>query len=188
VWLHNVQEQLGHRLQITWRSFSLEQANRGNRETAPGWRVWEQPDDYPSRGLWAFRAAEAARDQGRAPYDRYRMALLRAKHEERQDIADKRVLCELARQADLDLDRFQADLADRQLLTRIGADHTRAIQEFDAFGTPTLVFGPGQAAYVKMLPPPPAEEALAVFDTIRAMLVDAPTVLEVKRPQKKRQL
>jgi hypothetical protein len=116
------------------------------------------------------------------------MALLRTKHEERQDIADKRVLCELAKQADLDLDRFEADLGDRQLLTRIGTDHTRAIQEFDAFGTPTLVFGPGQAAYVKMLPPPPAEEALAAFDTIRAMLVDSPTVLEVKRPQKKRQL
>jgi predicted DsbA family dithiol-disulfide isomerase len=188
VWLHTVQEQLGHRLQITWRSFSLEQANRGNRETEPGWRVWEQTDDYPSRGLWAFRAAEAARIQGSAPYDRYRMALLRAKHEERQDIADRRVLCELAEQADLDLGRFQADLADRQLLARIGTDHTRAIEEFDAFGTPTLVFGPAQVAYVKILPPPPVEEALAVFDTIRAMVANSPAVLEVKRPQKRRQL
>ncbi len=188
MWLHTVQEQLGHRLHITWRSFSLEQANRGNRETEPGWRVWEQPDDYPSRGLWAFRAAEAARNQGPVLYDRYRMALLRAKHEERRDIADKRVLGELAEQAGLDLVRFQADLSDRQLLARIGIDHTQAIQELDVFGTPTLVFGPGQAAYVKMLPPPPAEQALAVFDTIRAMVADSPTVLEVKRPQKKRQL
>jgi hypothetical protein len=39
-----------------------------------------------------------------------------------------------------------------------------------------------------MLPPPPAEEALGVFDAIRTLVADSPTVLEVKRPQKKRQL
>lgn len=188
MWLHTVQQQPGCRLQITWRSFSLEQANRTNRETEPEWRIWEQPDGYPSRGLWAFRAAEAARNQGPAAYDRYRMALLRAKHEEGWDIADTEVLCEVAQRQDLDRQQFQADLADRRLLSRIGADHTRAVQEFDVFGTPTLAFGPGRVAYVKLLPPPPAEEALAIFDTIRRLVADSPTVLEVKRPQKRRQL
>ena len=188
MWLHTVQEQLGHRLQITWRSFSLEQANRNNRETKPEWRIWEQPDGYPSRGLWAFRAAEAARNQGPAAYDRYRVALLRAKHEEGRDIADTEVLRDVADLEGLDLEQFEADLGDRELLTRIAADHSRAVQELDVFGTPTLVFGPGRAAYVKMLPPPPAEEALAVFDAVRAVVADSPTVLEVKRPQKKRQL
>jgi predicted DsbA family dithiol-disulfide isomerase len=188
VWLHTVQESLGHRLQITWRSFSLEQANRANRETVPGWRIWEQPDDHPSRGLWAFRAAEAARNQGPVAYDRYRMALLRAKHEEGRDIADRSVLSDVAQQEGLGLQQFQADLADRRLLARIGADHTRAVQEFEVFGTPTLAFGPGRVAYVKMLPPPPTEEALGVFEAIRTLVANSPTVLEVKHPQKRRQL
>jgi predicted DsbA family dithiol-disulfide isomerase len=188
VWLHSVQEQLGDRLQITWRSFSLEQANRSNRETEPGWRLWEQPDDYLSRGLWALRAGEAARNQGPALYDRYHMAVLRAKHDEKRDIADMGVLCELAEQSDLDLERFQSDLADRRLLKRICLDHTRAVQEINVFGTPTLVFGGGQAAYVKTLPPPPPDKAVGVFDTIRAMVADSPSLLEVKRPQKERKL
>ena len=186
--LQTVQERLGPGLQINWRSFSLEQANRTNRETEPEWCIWEQPDDYPSRGLWAFRAAEAAREQGPVAYDRYRMALLRAKHKEGRDIADRKVLCDVAEQEGLDLEHFQADLADRQLLRRIATDHTRAVQEFDIFGTPTFVFGPGRVAYVKIFPPPPAEEALVVFDAIRALVADLSTVLEVKRPQKKRQL
>jgi len=188
VWLHTVQELLGHRLQVTWRSFLLEQANRTNREAEPEWRIWEQPDDYPSRGLWAFRAAEAARNQGPAAYDRYHMALLRAKHEEGRDIADRKVLRDVAEQQSLDLEQFQADLTDRRLLRRIGADHTRAVQQLDIFGTPTFVFGSGRVAYVKMLPPPPREQALALFDAIRTLVADSPTVLEVKRPQKKRQL
>jgi predicted DsbA family dithiol-disulfide isomerase len=188
VWLHNVQEELGDHLEITWRSFSLEQANRTNRALEPEWRVWEQPDDYPSRGLWPFRAAEAARNQSPAAYNRYRMALLRAKHEDQRDIADRKVLCDVAQEESLDLEQFEADLADRRLLERIGNDHTRAIQRFDVFGTPTLAFGPGQVAYVKMLPPPPAEEALSVFDAVRGLVADLPAVLEVKRPQKRRQL
>lgn len=188
MWLRSVQELLGDRLHITWRSFSLEQANRSNREREPDWRIWDQADDYPSRGLWAFRAAEAARKQGSAAYDRYRMALLRARHVEGRDIADRKVLCDVAGEEGLDLERFQADLADRALLRRIGSDHGRAVEEFDVFGTPSLVFGAGQVAYVKMLPPPPAEEALAVFNAIRTLVADSPTVLEVKRPQKKRQL
>lgn len=188
MWLRSVQELLGDRVQITWRSFSLEQANRTNRETDPQWRIWEQPDDYPSGGLWAFRAAEAARNQGPAAYDRYRMALLRARHEEGRDIADTKVLCDVAGQQGLDLERFRGDLADRSLLRRIGSDHERAVEEFDIFGTPSLVFGPGQVAYVKMLPPPPAEQALAAFDAIRTLVADLRTVVEVKRPQKRRQL
>jgi len=116
------------------------------------------------------------------------MALLRAKHQEGRDIADREVLYELAKQEGLDLEQFQTDLADRGLLRRIAADHTEAVREFDIFGTPTLVFGPGRAAYVKMLPPPPSDEALAIFDTIRTLVADSPAVLEVKRPQKRRQL
>ena len=188
MWLHSVQEQLGDGVQITWRSFSLEQANRSNKEGEPDWRLWDQPDDYPSRGLWALRAGEAARNQGPALYDRYHRALLRARHEEKRDIADMGVLRELAEQSGLDVERFQSDMADRRLQKRISLDHTRAVRELNVFGTPTLVFGGDQAAYVKTLPPPPPEKAVDVLNTIRAMVADSPTLLEVKRPQKERQL
>ena len=188
MWLHTVKEQLDDRLQITWRSFLLEQANRPNKEREPDWRIWEQPDEYASRGLWAFRAAEAARNQGSAAHDRYHLALLRARHEDQRDIADKEVLSELAEGEGLNLKQFQADLVDRGLLQRIGADHTRAIKEFNVFGTPTFVFGPGQAAYIRILPPPPPEEAVTIFNNLRPLVANSPTVLEVKRPQKKREL
>ena len=183
-----MQEWLGERLEIDWRSFSLEQANRANRTAEPGWRIWELADDYPSRGLWALRAGEAARNQGPAAHGGYHMALLRARHEQGLDIADRAVLREVANGQGLDLAQFDAELADRRLLDRIAADHTRAIEELEVFGTPTLVFGPGRVALLKMLRPPPPEEALAAFESIRTMVADLPTVLEVKRPQKKRYL
>ena len=72
----------GDKLQVNWKNFSLEQTNNKQGED---WRIWEQPDDYPSRGLPAFRAAEAARLQGEEAYERMHFALLEGR--ERTDRA-----------------------------------------------------------------------------------------------------
>ncbi|HEU5431193.1 MAG TPA: DsbA family protein, partial [Thermomicrobiales bacterium] len=61
MWLRDVQAALGSNLKIAWRYFPLEQVNSAE---GPDWKLWEQPDNFRSRGLPAFRAAEAARQQG----------------------------------------------------------------------------------------------------------------------------
>ena len=175
-----MKEAYGDRLRVEWHSFPLEQVNSTQ---APEWKLWEQPDEYKSRGLWAFRGAEAARLQGRELFERFHMALLRARHEEKRDIANPGVLVELALEGGLDVDRFRQDLPNRNLLAKIGEDYVRGVKEHGVWGTPTLVFNGRQAAYLKVRPAPPPEEAVKLFEELFDIIYRRPYVVEVKRPR-----
>ena len=164
---------------VNWKFFSLEQVNS---QQGPDWKIWEQPDDYPSRGMRAFRAAQAARNQGEAAFISYHMPLINARHEQRRDIADINTLLELAGNANLDIKRFKKDLDDRQLLNRLADDHTGAIDTLGIFGTPTLVFPEKQAVFLKMSTPPSPEDSLSVFTEIRQLAEQRRNIQEIKRP------
>jgi predicted DsbA family dithiol-disulfide isomerase len=178
VMLREVKNAYGDRLQLEWHWFPLEQVNSIQ---GPEWKLWEQPDEYRSKGLWAFRAAEAARKQGREAFERFHMALLNARHVDNADIADRALLMDLARGTGLDPELFQWDLADRSLMAKIGEDYERGVQEHGIWGTPTLVFDGDQSAYLKLRPAPPAEECVKAFDELRDV-INRPYVIEVKRP------
>jgi predicted DsbA family dithiol-disulfide isomerase len=157
---------MGKKLALNWRYFSLEQVNS---QQGPQWKVWEQPEDYASRGLPAFLAAEAARRQGETAFDSFHFALLRARHEERRDLADVNTLTEVAKSVDLEMAQFQKDLGDRQLLAKLAEDHTFAAETLGIFGTPTLVFPENQAVFLKMMPLPSTEESLSMFTELRLL-------------------
>jgi predicted DsbA family dithiol-disulfide isomerase len=165
---------------MEWYCFPLEQVNS---TLGPQWKIWEQPDTFMSRGLWAFRAGEAARLQGKELFERFHLAMLQARHAEKKDISDQEVLIALAREAGLDMERFRKDLADRNLLAKIGEDYTRGVQEHGIWGTPTLVFNGQRAAYLRLKPAPPAEESVKLFEELFAIICRRPYVLEVKRPR-----
>ena len=177
--LQRVKEAYGDRLQVQWHSFPLEQINSVQ---GPEWKLWEQPDEYRSKGLWAFRAAEAAKLQGEEAFERFHMALLRARHVDKRDVADRAVIMETAREAGLNLERFQRDLADRSLMAKIGEDYERGVQDHGVWGTPTLVFDGGQSAYLKLRPAPPVEDSVKVFEEMRDV-ISRPYVIEIKRPR-----
>lgn len=181
MWLREVKRQLGDEVQITWRFFPLEQVNSPH---GPEWKLWEQPDDFRSKGLAAFRAAIAARRQGEEAFERFHYALLALKHEEGKDHGRDKTLRAAAEQAGLDLEKFDTDRVDRSALTEIGTDYTRARGEYGVFGTPTFVFPGGEAVYVKMKPPAPADEAVAVFHDVIQTARHRPYLHEIKRPQK----
>jgi predicted DsbA family dithiol-disulfide isomerase len=179
VWLQKVKEDMGGKLAINWKYFSLEQVNSQN---GPDWKLWEQPEDYPSRGRRAFQAAEAARRQSEAAFSRFHMALLRARHEQSRDIADVNTLIEVAKSSGLAMPRFQEDLSNRQLLSKLAEDHTLAVETLGVFGTPTLVFPGGQAVFLKIMSVPPPKECLQLFKEIRHLAEQRQYVQEVKRP------
>jgi len=77
MWVRDVKAALGDRIEFVWRSFPLEQVNAPE---GPHWKLWEQPDEYVSRGLYAFRGAEAAKLQGPDRFLDFHFALLEAKH------------------------------------------------------------------------------------------------------------
>ncbi len=170
---------MGSKLAINWRYFSLEQVNS---QQGAEWKIWEQPEDYSSRGLAAFRAAEAARRQGEAAFAAFHIALLKARREQRQDIADVNILNQVAESVNLEMARFRKDFADRQILAKLAEDHTFAVETLALFGTPTLVFPESQAVFLKMSPPSP-EESLSVFDEVRTFAERRRHIQEIKRPQ-----
>jgi len=174
-----VKEELGPRLDINWRYFSLEQVN-SQQDSA--WKLWEQPEDYASRGRNAFRAAEAAQHQEAEAFEAFHAALLKAKHEDGQDIADTAVLVEVARSAGLDVERFGRGLADPRMLVRLAKDHEFAAEHLGVFGTPTLVFPGEQAVFLKMSPPPSAKDAVDVFNEVRQIAEGRREIREMKRP------
>jgi len=174
-----VKEETGQKLTLNWKYFSLEQVNS---QQGSQWKLWEQPEDYPSRGLRAFWAAEAARRQGETAFDSFHIALLRARHEQRRDIAATDTLIEVAESVSLRITQFQENLGDRQLLGKLAEDHTFAVESLGIFGTPTLVFPERQAIFLKMSPPPP-DECFAVFTELRRLVEKRRYIQEIKRPQ-----
>jgi len=174
-----VKRELGTNLIINWKYFSLEQVNS---QQGPRWKIWKQPGDYSSRGLLAFRAAEAAWRQGEAAFLSFHLALLKAKHEDERDIADINVLTAVAGSAGLEISRFEKDMSDRQLLNRLAEDHAYAVTTLGVFGTPTLVFPEKQAIFLKMSPPPPPDECLPVFSELYHLTYRRRGIRELKRP------
>ncbi|MEE8419159.1 MAG: DsbA family protein [Dehalococcoidales bacterium] len=171
---------MGDKLAINWCYFSLEQVNS---DQGPKWKVWEQGPDYTSRGMNAFRAAEAARRQSEDGFAAFHYAMIMARHEDKEDISDISILTRIAGSVGLDTERFGKDFSDSNILDRLAKDHTNAVETYGVFGTPTFVFPGDQAAFLKMRPPAP-EESLAVFNEVRTVAEGRGNILEIKRPRK----
>jgi predicted DsbA family dithiol-disulfide isomerase len=165
-------------VRVNWRFFSLAQVN--HRADPPDeWTVWDAPESEPVKGRLAFKAAEAARRQGR--FDALHAELLDARHRDRLDIENPEVVMQVAERAGLDVERFRRDLADPTILHRLERDHTEARDTHGVFGTPTLVF-PHGAAYLRLARVLDGADALRVFDAVAGTIDLEPEVLEIKRP------
>jgi predicted DsbA family dithiol-disulfide isomerase len=165
-------------LEIDWRYFSLSQVNSKEE----GWTVWDASPSLPVRGRTAFQAAEAARRQGR--FDSLHIPLLLARHRDRLDIDSRAVVEQVAEQAGLEMARFRHDLDDPALLQALARDHREAVSERGVFGTPTLVFGDGAAAYVRLAEKIDPNDAVEVFDRVFGVARKEPRILEIERPVK----
>jgi len=180
--LRDVQAQLGHdNVKLNWRFFPLEQVNSDH---GPDWKLWEQPDDYESRGLGMFRAALAAWNQDKgAKFDKFHQLVFQTRHGEFTVDGERPDFQKIAELAGLDLEKFNKDLTDRTLLSRIGEDYEYAREELGVFGVPTLVFENSNAAYFKILPKPEPGDVLAVWDEVRQTIANRPSIYEIKRPE-----
>jgi len=174
--LESVHESGGREVDVTWRYFSLSQVNSKQES----WTVWDAPESELVKGRLAFQAAEAARRQEK--FDRFHMALLRARHRDRLNIDDPKVVEEVAASAGLDVERLRRDIADPTILQGLARDHQTARSQHGVFGTPTFLFRDGSAAYVRLAPAPLNGDAVRILDEIIAIAAREPAILEIKRP------
>lgn len=181
-WMNEVNRQLGaEALDVSWRFFPLEQVN-APAETEEF--VWELPPENRSQARNSMHAAAAAMRQGREAFERFNLALLTLKHDEGQDHGKRATIDEAAKRADLDLDQFSVDLDDHSLLLQIRDDYLQGRTVHGVFGTPTFVFPSGESAYLQVLPPPPSEDALALWNDFVLNVRDRPYLREIKRPRR----
>jgi predicted DsbA family dithiol-disulfide isomerase len=162
--------------EVRWRYFSLAQVNSKDE----GWTAWAAPAAEKVRGRLAFKAAEAARRQDR--FDPFHANLLAARHQDRLDIDDPKVVAQVAEESSLEVERFRRDLDDPAILDALALDHTHAVATHGVFGTPTFVFPNGASAYIRLAEAPAGADALQLFDSLLAIAADEPRVLEIKRP------
>ena len=165
-------------IDVRWRYFSLTQVNSKD----DGWTLWNAPPSETVRGRLAFKAAEAARRQGR--FDDLHMPLLEARHRDQLDIDDPTVIERVATDAGLDMQRFAVDLGVGDILEPVAKDHREAVGELGVFGTPTLVFPDGASAYVRLAEPVSDGAAVEVFDRLMSIAAGEPRILEIKRPRR----
>lgn len=176
--LDDVRTSRARPIEVRWRYFSLTQVNSKD----DGWTLWNAPASETVRGRLAFKAAEAARRQGR--FDDLHMPLLEARHRDRLDLDDQSVIERIASDAGIDLERFADDLHAPDILDAVARDHREAVAEHGVFGTPTLVFEDGAAAYVRLAAPVGDGDALEVFDHLISIAAGEPRILEIKRPRR----
>jgi predicted DsbA family dithiol-disulfide isomerase len=151
--------------------------------------VWDEPHQNPKswtvqrrmRGLRAQWAAEAARQQGQAAFQRYHLALLRAIHEEHLSLDNEEATQEAARRAGLELDPWMRETQNLERLDTLRRDH-EAATALGIFGTPSFVFEGADPAYLKLRGVPTPEETLSYWRTFQTLAATQPLFLELKRP------
>ena len=181
MWLDRVSKAYGGGLDVSWKSFQLEQVNS---KEGPEWKVWEQPNADRARSLVAARAGIAASRQGRDALNSFHLALLVARHggEGRISLNEEEPITEVAAKSGLDVGQLKEDMRDPSLLNEIARDHTEAVESHGVFGTPTFVFENGNSAYLKTFVPP-EQDSVAFFEHFVALVSDRPYLGELKRPQ-----
>ncbi len=180
------------KLEFEAKHYSLTQGNHASNTPLPRgkpvWKLAEQPesnlDEAQSGARLAFLASHAARQQGKHLYDRFVLELFRAKHAQKAALTMETML-EAARHAELDLQKFQHDLADEPArLKELGAD-LDAADEIAVFGTPTFVLESGNAAYFRFKNLPESlHEKVALWNLYTSVLEHDAVIETVKRPRK----
>ncbi len=180
MWWAKVRENTDHEINVALKPFSLVQVNYDNNKAdGDDFKYWEQDDS--DNALLELRAGLAAERQGQEVFDKFFIALLRARHEDRIDLTDAAAINAVAEASGVDMGRFAEDLADPDIMREIGESHTEAVEVHGAFGVPTYVYPNGNAAFVKMFIPSEAESG-AIYENLTEMMADHRHIGEVKRP------
>ena len=175
-----MREKLGEELRITWKSFLLEQVNsrRGDE-----WKAWKDPR-FTSRDIPPHEAVKSVFDEhGEEAFERYHMAVFRAYHRDKRDIANPLELLAIAREVELDTKRLAEDLRTRKYRDAVGADHDEGYDQYDIFGVPTILFDGNQPTFVKLDSGAwEGADDLELFHALYNIAAPRPYVLEIKKP------
>jgi predicted DsbA family dithiol-disulfide isomerase len=175
-----VREKLGEELRITWKAFLLEQINsrRGDE-----WKAWKDPR-FTSRDIPPHEAVKSVwQEHGADAFERYHIAVFRAYHLNKRDVANPLELLAIAREVDLDTKVLAEDLRTRKYRDAVGADHEEGDNQYDIFGVPTILFNGTQPTFVKLDAGAwEGADDMELFHALYNIAAPRPYVLEIKKP------
>jgi hypothetical protein len=155
-----------HDVDVTWRPFSLLELHRAD----DGPTVFQQHDLVDNVSLIALAVHEAVGADGG---DAYRRRMFTAWHDEPGRLSTEDIV---GFGRDAGLRGFDRDAA----FAALAADHADAAER-GVFGTPTLVYEGGQAAFVKLDAVPDADRARPLWDTVSQLATADPALREWQR-------
>jgi predicted DsbA family dithiol-disulfide isomerase len=170
-WLRSVEAAAGGDLAVSWRTFSLKQANQDPDSAS----VFADPATA-SVSVLALAWAHAARAAGA---DGFHDAVFDALHRDRRRLRPDD-LAALAGAAGVDTAGFDRDRP--RWLHAAAVEHHEAVARYGVFGTPTLLFDPRSVVFVKLATAPAGGEALRLWQALGTLARGHPELVEIKRP------
>jgi 2-hydroxychromene-2-carboxylate isomerase len=185
LWIKEISELMGSDIMaVRWRFFSLAQARRSKEK--PDWNIWDQnPDNPEAQGLLAFAAGGAAYLLGgEQALLRFYLALGHLAYEEGKLVGEKPTIEQAWKDAGLSADALAGvlDGSNRVGYQKLQQDHTEAVERYNAFGTPTLVFEESRPFFLEMMPrPADITDSLELFQHVQRLAMGFKNVLVYKK-------
>jgi predicted DsbA family dithiol-disulfide isomerase len=123
----------------TYREQSWQRAARLAAPDGVKFTMWAR-DDFPTWSIPALAAAKCASFQGKEALDRMHYALFEAFFTHGKNIANHDELIDIARDCQLDMDRFLADLASGEGQKLAVEEYEEAVNRFMVTAVPTVFF------------------------------------------------
>jgi predicted DsbA family dithiol-disulfide isomerase len=178
--LASVETRYGDRVSIHWRTFPLipdqRPGRRATEKTGEGWARAgaEEPRarfiaplagvPLPASSLPALTAIKCAERQGRGAFRGLHDRLFLAYFRDHLDIGQPDTLWALAREAGLDMTRFQADYAAGESYEAVLHDYAEGMAWFGVSSMPTVIFN----EKISLVGAVPEERYLALIDWLLA--------------------
>ncbi len=185
LWVKEISELMGSDVMaVRWRFFSLAQSRLSKEK--PGWNIWEQnPDNPEASGLLAFAAGGAAvLLGGEQALLKFYLALGHLAYEEGKLVGDKATIEQAWKDAGLSAGALAGvlDGSNRAGYQKLQQDHTEAVERYNAFGTPTLVFEEVRPFFLEMMPRPgDITDSLELFQHVQRLAMGFKNVLAYKK-------
>jgi 2-hydroxychromene-2-carboxylate isomerase len=174
LWIRDVSAQTG--LRVSWRFFSLEEANYKEDEQHP----WEKPW---SSGWSLMRVGAWLRAQDSEMLDRWYAAVGKAIHEEGRPAYEREIAEQIIGEHGFPADTIERALADPSTNDAVRQDHEWLTSTHGGFGVPTLVFASGKAMYGPVVAPaPPGGDAIHLWNVVLDWIA-IPNLYEFKAPK-----
>jgi hypothetical protein len=176
-----VQDKIDDNLNITWKAFLLEQVNSRRGEQ---WKAWQDPR-FTSRDIPPHEAAKSVlAHHGEEAFEKYHMALFRAYHVDKRDIANPLELLNIAEELGIDTTEVAEDLRTRKFKEVVGSDHEEADEKYDIFGVPTITFNGEQPTFIKLAAGEweGTDEDVSLFHDMYNVAAPRSYVMEIKKP------